>query len=443
MASRDSSARTYSRDLPIVLSHAEGIHVTDADGRRYLDCLAGAGSLALGHNHPVVVDAIRRVLDDRAPMHGLDLRTPVRDDFVESLFACLPPALAADGRIHFCGPTGADAVEAALKLAKTATGRRGVLAFTGGYHGMTAGAMSVTGDTGPRAPVAGVAADVTFLPYPYAYRCPFGLGGDAGAVVAARYAERRLDDPCGGALPPAAMILELVQGEGGVVPAPDRWAQQMRRITAERGIPLVVDEVQTGLGRTGALWACEHAGITPDVLVLSKAIGGGLPLAVVVYRAGLDRWARGAHTGTFRGHQLAMAAGAATIRYAVAEGLPAHAAAMGARLVARLRDLQRVTACIGEVRGRGLMLGLEIVEPGRDPDLLGSLPPAPRLARAIQAEALAAGLLVERGGRHGAVVRLLPPLTVTAAQVDEIADRLAAAVRAAERDTAGRTLAPL
>jgi diaminobutyrate-2-oxoglutarate transaminase len=433
MPIRESSARTYSRDLPIVMTRAEGVYVTAADGRRYLDCLAGAGSLALGHNHPVVREAIRKVLDEGAPMHGLDLHTPVREAFVETLFAHLPPTLAADGRIHFCGPTGADAVEAALKLTKTATGRRGVLAFSGGYHGMTAAAMSVTGDIGPREAVGGLSADVTFLPYPYPYRCPFGLGGHRSARVSARYVERLLDDPCGGVVPPAAMLLELVQGEGGVVPAPDRWAREMRRLTHDRGIPLIVDEVQTGLGRTGALWACDHAGLTPDVLVLSKAIGGGLPLAVVVYRSGLDCWARGAHTGTFRGNQLGMAAGAATIRHVEAERLPAHAATIGRRLERHLADLQGTVRCIGDVRGRGLMLGLEIVDPDGEPDELGSLPSAPDLARAIQAECLAHGLLVERGGRHGAVVRLLPPLILTAGQADEIADRLAAAVGAVGR----------
>lgn len=432
-ARRESAARTYPRNLPIVLSHARGIYVTDVDGITYLDCLTGAGTLALGHNHPVVVEAIRGLLDRGAPLQTLDLPTPVKDEFVETLFACLPKGLAADARIQFCGPAGADAVEAALKLAKTVTGRRGVLSFAGGYHGMTHGALAVTGNVAVKAPVSGLAPDVHFLPYPYSYRCPFGVGGHAAVCIAARYVERVLDDPESGVVQPAALICEVVQGEGGVIPAPDEWMHEMRRITAEHDVLLIVDEVQTGVGRTGALWAVEHSGITPDIMILSKAIGGGLPLAVIVYRGNLDRWNPGAHAGTFRGNQLAMAAGVATLRHVVAEDLPAHAAAQGARLQARLREIQTATRCIGDVRGRGLMVGVEIIDAEADADPLGSRLSHPRLARAVQAECLRRGLIVELGGRHGSVVRFLPPLIVTAEQIETIADRFGAAVTVAER----------
>jgi diaminobutyrate-2-oxoglutarate transaminase len=212
----------------------------------------------------------------------------------------------------------------------------------------------------------------------------------------------------------------------------------MRRITAERGIPLIVDEVQTGVGRTGRLFAYEHAGIEPDVVVLAKAIGGGLPLAVIVYRAELDVWEPGAHTGTFRGNQLAMAAGTATLRHVVATRLDAHAADVGRHLVEGLRAATAGSRCAGDVRGRGLMAGVEIVDPAGEPDATGALPADGRLARAIQLECLERGLLVERGGRNGAVIRLLPPLIVTAEQVAAIVDRLAAAVRAAELARGGR-----
>ncbi|NUW31947.1 diaminobutyrate--2-oxoglutarate transaminase [Nonomuraea sp. SMC257] len=427
---RESSARTYARSFPIVPVRAEGMVVEGADGRRYLDCLSGAGTLALGHNHPVVLEAIRRTLDSGAPLHVLDLATPEKDAFVEELFATLPRGLADRARIHFCGPAGTDAVEAALKLMQTATGRRGLLAFTGGYHGMTLGALAATANVAVKEPVAGIAADVTRLPYPYPYRCPFGVGGQAGARLSAAYTQRLLDDPAGGVVPPAAMIVEAVQGEGGAVPAPDSWLREMRRITAEREIPLVVDEVQTGVGRTGAFWAVEHSGIVPDVMVLSKAIGGSLPLAVIVYHEDYDGWLPGAHTGTFRGNTLAMAAGTATLRHVAREGLAGRAAEVGGRMLDRLGALRDELPVVGDVRGRGLMLGVELVDPGGEPDACGAFPAAPRTAAEVRAACLERGLIVELGGRYDSTVRLLPPLVITDEQAEAVVDRLADAVAA-------------
>ncbi|MFI8519110.1 diaminobutyrate--2-oxoglutarate transaminase family protein [Streptomyces sp. NPDC085481] len=422
---RESAARTYARSLPIVPVRARGLTIEGADGRRYLDCLSGAGTLALGHNHPVVLEAIRKVLDSGAPLHVLDLATPVKDAFTTELFATLPAGLADDARIQFCGPAGTDAVEAALKLVRTATGRRGVLAFSGAYHGMTAGALDASGG----------ATDVRVarLPFPQDYRCPFGVGGDRGAELAARWTENALDDPKSGIPAPAGMILEPVQGEGGVIPAPDAWLRRMREITAARSIPLIADEVQTGVGRTGAFWAVEHSGVVPDVMVLSKAIGGSLPLAVVVYRSALDAWEPGAHAGTFRGNQLAMAAGAATLAYVRQNRLAERAGTLGARMLGRLQGLAAAHPCIGDVRGRGLMIGVELVDPeAAGPDDLVP-PPAPELAKAVQRQCLDRGLIVELGGRHNAVVRLLPPLTLTDEQAAAVLDRFADALAAAER----------
>ncbi|WP_275560900.1 diaminobutyrate--2-oxoglutarate transaminase family protein [Streptomyces sp. 5-6(2022)] len=520
-ALRESAARTYARALPMVPVRARGMTVEGADGRRYLDCLSGAGALALGHNHPVVLDAIRAVLDAEAPLQVLDLATPVKDAFTDELFATLPPGLAAHARVQFCGPAGTDAVEAALKLVRTATGRDGLLAFSGAYHGMTAGALAASGG----APSSGV----TRLPFPYDYRCPFGVGGAHGAELSARWTEKMLDDPKGGVPDPAGMILEPVQGEGGVIPAPDGWLRRMRDITAARSIPLVADEVQTGVGRTGAFWAVDHSGVVPDAMVLSKAIGGGLPLAVVVYHEDLDVWPRGAHAGTFRGNQLAMAAGAATLAYVRDNNLAEHAATVGTRMLDRLRQFATGRRWIGDVRGRGLMIGVELVDPEGGPTgeagnapstrpaagagyaaragyaagagcaagagpatnadregtpgraspyqtppseavpremtpregarrvgaqgegaggALGggapyagatrtAAPPAdPALAVAVQQECLRRGLIVELGGRHSAVIRLLPPLTITDEQAEAVLDRLTDALDAAIR-TAG------
>ncbi|MGW1951587.1 diaminobutyrate--2-oxoglutarate transaminase family protein [Streptomyces sp. NPDC001920] len=522
-SARESAARTYARALPIVPVRARGMTIEGADGRRYLDCLSGAGTLALGHNHPVVLDAIRKVLDSGAPLHVLDLATPVKDAFITELFHTLPPGLARHARVQFCGPAGTDAVEAAFKLVRAATGRTGILAFSGAYHGMTAGALAASGGA--------FDVRVARLPYPQDYRCPFGVGGERGAELAARWTESVLDDPKSGVPRPAGMILEPVQGEGGVIPAPDGWMRRMREITADRSIPLIADEVQTGVGRTGSFWAVEHSGVTPDVMVLSKAIGGSLPLAVIVYRDDLDAWQPGAHAGTFRGNQLAMAAGTATLAYVRENRLAERAAELGSQMLRRLSVLATDFACIGDVRGRGLMIGVEVVKPedgparadglpaafaaiegtgegmtegqgargaregrggvpeqdgrgavgagwaegergvsaGLDPDgnaygLSTDVPAAPRhagtadewgreqrprpaapeLAAAIQQECLRRGLIVELGGRHSSVIRLLPPLTISDEQAAAVLDRLADAVDAVSRGHAGpdRTLQP-
>ncbi|MFK8906716.1 diaminobutyrate--2-oxoglutarate transaminase family protein [Streptomyces sp. YS-3] len=428
---RESAARTYARSLPIVPVRARGLTIEGADGRRYLDCLAGAGTLALGHNHPVVLEAVRKVLDSGAPLHALDLATPIKDAFTTELFTSLPGALADRARIQFCSPAGTDAVEAALKLVRTATGRGGLLAFTGAYHGMTAGALDASGGAST--------ARATRLPYPLDYRCPYGVGGERGAELAARWTESLLDDPKGGVPAPAAMIVEPVQGEGGVNPAPDSWMRRMREITAARSIPLIADEVQTGVGRTGAFWAVEHSGIVPDVMVLSKAIGGSLPLAVIVYRDDLDVWEPGAHAGTFRGNQLAMAAGTATLAYVRENRLAERAALLGARMLARLQGLAADHRSIGDVRGRGLMIGVELVDPEQEDPRTGTAAPAPELATAVRRECLRRGLIVELGGRHSSVVRLLPPLTLTDEQAVAVLDRLADALAAAERAARHRT----
>lgn len=451
-ASRESAARTYAPALPIVPVRARGLTIEGADGRRYLDCLSGAGALALGHNHPVVLEAIRKVLDSGAPLHVLDLATPVRDAFTTELFRTLPPGFADRARVRFCGPTGTDAVEAAFKLVRAATGRTGLLAFTGAHHGMTKGALEASGGT---ADLRGAC-----LPYPQDYRCPFGIGGERGAELAARWTESVLDDTTSGGLQPAGMILEPVQD--GVIPAPDGWMRRMREITAVRSIPLIADEVQTGVGRTGRFWAVEHSGVVPDVMVLSKAIGGGLPLAVVVHRDDLDAREPGDHAGAYRGNQLAMAAGAATLAYVRENRLAEHAETLGTRMLAQLRSMADEFACVGAVRGRGLMIGVELVAPEGTPERTegiprathvtgeagpdrcddgldgvrspdsppASLPAAPELAAAVQRECLRRGLIVEVGRRPAGVVRVLPPLTLTDEQADAVLDRLTDAVRA-------------
>jgi len=429
---QESNARSYPRRIPLALKRAQGLYVEDVEGRQFIDCLAGAGTLALGHNHPVVIEAIQQVLADGLPLHTLDLTTPVKDQFVQDLFGLLPPAFSAQARIQFCGPTGTDAVEAALKLVRTATGRSTVLAFQGGYHGMTQGALSLMGSLGPKKPLGALlSSGVQFMPYPYDYRCPFGLGGEAGGRANLHYLENLLNDPEAGVALPAAVIVEVVQGEGGVIPADVEWLRGLRRITEQAGVALIVDEIQSGFARTGKMFAFEHAGIVPDVVTLSKAIGGSLPLAVMVYRDWLDQWSPGAHAGTFRGNQMAMAAGSAVINYLVEHRLCEHAEAMGQRLRGHLLRLQQDYPQLGDIRGRGLMRGGELVDPTGERDTLGHPPACRTLAPKVQRECLRRGLILELGGRHGAGVRFLPPLIISAEQIDDVAGRFAEALRAA------------
>jgi diaminobutyrate-2-oxoglutarate transaminase len=425
----ESNARSYPHKFPIAIKSAQGAWITDVEDRHYLDCLSGAGTLALGHNHPGVIDAIRSVLNRRLPLHTLDLTTPVKDAFCATVHKLLPVS-TGDWRLHFCGSTGADAIEAAIKLAKITTGRSGIISFSGAYHGMTHGALSVTGNLSPKTHVGGLMPDVQFFPYPYSYRCPLGIGGESAAIALGMLIERFLDDVESGVSKPAAIIVEAIQGEGGVIPAPVPWLAKLREITQRHGIILILDEVQTGIGRTGQWFAFEHAKIVPDIIVLSKAIGGGLPLSLVAYQAVFDVWSPGAHTGTFRGNQLAMAAGQATLDIIVSTGVHENVCSVGAALENELMHLKQRFPCMGDIRGRGLMLGIEIVDTKIAPDSLGSHPPNPQLSKALQRACFDNQLIIERGGRNGAVLRLLPPLTLTHQEGAIVIERLEAALEA-------------
>jgi diaminobutyrate-2-oxoglutarate transaminase len=428
----ESNARSYPRRLPLAIAKAEGLYVTDVDGRVYMDCLCGAGALPLGHNHPLGLEAIRRHLDLQRPLQTLDLTTPVKDEFVTDLLATLPSSFTSKARVQFCSPCGTDAVEAALKMVKTATGRSPIWAASGGFHGQTHGSLALMGNHGPKQAIGGLMPGVHFFPFPYRFRCPMGQRRCEGCSCG-EYLGTMLSDPESGMPRPAGLITEAVQGEGGVIPANTDWLQAVRRHTSEAGIPLILDEVQTGWCRTGKMYAFEHFGVVPDVLVLSKAIGGGLPLAIVVYNEQLDVWKPGAHSGTFRGNQLAMATGIATLQVLLKDQIAAHATAMGERFLQRLLPLRDEYAFIGDIRGKGLMLGIEIVDP-QHCDRANRAAANPTLAAKIQGECFQRGLIVELGGRQGAVVRLLPPLIVDDRQVDAICDVLVRACAAAARD---------
>jgi diaminobutyrate-2-oxoglutarate transaminase len=298
----ESNARTYASTFERVFESGRGVRLTDSKGHEILDCLACAGALPLGHNHPEVLDAVRDFIFSGHVQQVLDLTTPAKFEFVQELFSLLPQEFAAQAKIQFCSPSGSDAVEAAMKLTRFATQRQPIIAFHGAYHGMTSGALGAMGNLLPKSSIGLSASGVHFAPYPYRFRCPFGSDGSETDRLSLNYLHTMLSDPESGIPKPAAVIVEVVQGEGGCIPVSDEWLRSVRDMTRDYQIPLVIDEVQTGFGRTGHMFAFQRAGIIPDVLVLSKAIGGGYPLAAVVYNEALDAWPRGmqARSGVIR-----------------------------------------------------------------------------------------------------------------------------------------------
>ncbi|RJQ82231.1 aminotransferase class III-fold pyridoxal phosphate-dependent enzyme [Pseudonocardiaceae bacterium YIM PH 21723] len=406
---RESNARTYPRHLPIAIEEGSGSFVRDLDGNVFIDWLNGAGVLSLGHNHP---ELVAEMIDQLGRLtHGLDFPTPAKEGFIDAQLSMLPAGMRDRMKFHFCGPTGANAVDAAIKVCKTATGRGDIVSFQGGFHGSGSAAMALTGLVAQKQPVRNGVPGIHFFPYPYRTHCPAGMSlADYGRGCAS-YLERSLKDPNGGIPLPAAVIMELVQGEGGVVPATLEFVQQVRAVTRELGIPLIVDEVQTGCGRTGTWFAFEQFGIEPDVIVASKALSGvGSPIALIMYDRVLDTWAPGAHTGTFRGNQLAFAAGSKAIEIVRRDDILGNVRARSAQLMTRL-DVLVDNPWVREVRGMGLMVGIELADP-----VTGRW--ASELARRVQASALRRGLIVELGGREDCVVRMLPALNVSPEVID-------------------------
>ncbi|MHA2938230.1 diaminobutyrate--2-oxoglutarate transaminase family protein [Vibrio sp. RC27] len=414
----ESAVRSYPRRLPIAIKRASGLLVEDTRGQVYLDCLAGAGTLVLGYNHAEINQALKDQLDSGLPYQTLDITTETKRDFINQVNAFLPKELADNSVIQFCGPSGADAVEAAIKLAKQTTGRNTMFSFRGAYHGMTNGTMGMMGNLGTKARRTGLMSDVHFMPFPYNLRCPFGLGGDEGAKASIRYIERLLNDDEAGIMKPAAIIVEPVQGEGGVIPAPAFWLRELRRICDDHGILLIFDEIQCGVAKTGYNFAFEESGIVPDVLCLSKAIGGGLPMSLLVLKKDIDTWNPGEHTGTFRGNQLAMVSGAKALEIIQRDNLVEHANIAGQYLRMGLEKIQSRVNCIAEVRGKGLMLGVEVKQTSGELNKFDEPLPDGDLTLRIQRAALERGLMVEKGGRDGSVIRFLPPIIISFEQID-------------------------
>ncbi|RXZ72344.1 diaminobutyrate--2-oxoglutarate transaminase [Agromyces albus] len=400
---RESEVRGYIRAFPTVFDRAVGSTLIDADGREYLDFFAGAGVLNYGHNNPAFTRALIEYLERDGIIHGLDMATSAKKAFIETFERLVLEPRGFDHKLQFTGPTGTNAVEAALKVARQATGRSTVVAFTNAFHGLSLGALAATGNSHYRG-AAGVGLDdIVRLPYD-GY-----LGPDVDTLD---LLEKMLDDPGSGLDLPAAVIVEAVQGEGGINVASVPWLQRLRELTAARGILLILDEIQSGIGRTGAFFAFEASGIVPDIVTVSKSISGsGLPMSLVLLRPDVDVWKPGAHTGTFRGNNLAfVSARVALETYWADSALVDGVAAKSALLAAELEQIAAAHPELGfVVRGRGLMYGLAC-----DGDR--------GLAGRISAEAFRRGLVIETSGAFDEVLKFLPALTITE---DELARGLA------------------
>lgn len=415
----ESNARTYSRAIDVTFTHSKGNELIDDRGRTYIDFLTGAGTVTLGHGHEKVVEAVKAQLD--VSVTGLDLRSPLRDEFARAQLAQLPEGMRDRTKVHFCGPSGSDAVEAAIKLCRSATGRPGIVAFRGAYHGSTAGALAVSASAIPKRPGDPMTGDVQFVPYAHCTDCPVGLDPTGCDTNCAAVLESMLRDSHRGVPLPAAVIVELVQGEGGAHSLPAEFVHRLREVTSDLGVMLIVDEIQTGCGRTGTWFAFEQAGIEPDVVLLSKGLTGiGLPISVMLFDRDLDLWEPGAHIGTYRGHHLAMAAGLATLRAFEDEDVLENVRQRSEQAFAFAEGLRESCDLVDDVRGAGLLIGIELRDPA------GATPGA--TAATVQRACLDAGLIVERGGRSGRVLRPLPALNVGSAVMDRALEILGEAV---------------
>ncbi len=405
---------SYTRDYPLVARYGEGAIIEDVDGNRFLDFSAGIAVCSTGHCHPEVVGAIEHQTARLIHMSGTDFYYENMVELAEKLAAISPGDTRR--RVYF-GNSGAEAIEAAMKMARYHTGRDKFIAFRGGFHGRTLGALSLTGSKvvqrkgfGPLIP------GVFHAEFPDPYRRPPGISPDDHAVACVRAIEENLLDRF---LPPdevAAIVVEPIQGEGGYIVPPKAFFEELAALAARHGILLVLDEVQTGMGRTGKMWAAEHFGITPDIYAAAKGIASGLPLSATVSSAGIMDWPRGAHASTFGGNPVAIAAALKTIEL-LERDLIANAARMGAYLLDRMRDWPARFPIVGEVRGLGLMIGIEII---RDQN---SKERAPDLRDRLERLAFERGLLVLGAGRNA--LRLSPPLIITRDQADFAVDTLA------------------
>jgi diaminobutyrate-2-oxoglutarate transaminase len=406
----ESEVRSYCRKFPVVFDRAKGAELYSEDGRRYIDFFCGAGTLNYGHNNDFIKRRLVDYLAADGVVHGLDMYTVAKREFLTAFNETVLRPRGLDYKVQFCGPTGTDAVEAALKLARKVTGRTGLIAFTGAYHGMSRGSLGVTGSRRARRAGGISGQDVTFVPYE---------DGPQGTFDSIGFIERLLSDPSSGVDIPAAVIVEPMQMEGGMYPASADWLRALRAVTERHGVLLILDEIQAGCGRTGKFFCFEHAEIVPDIVTVSKSIGGyGLPLSMTLFRRELDVWEPAEHTGTFRGNQLAFVAATAACDLW-------EQTKFRTDLAVAARRLDRFGAEIAasepgvEIRGRGMAMGIDLADAG-----------GPERAQRVQRYAFDHGVIVELCGRHDEVLKILPPLIIDITRLEVGLDVLRAALRA-------------
>lgn len=395
----ESQVRSYCRAFPCTLDVARGTELWDANGVRYIDFLAGAGSLNYGHNNPILKQALLSYIERDAITHSLDLHTAAKEAFLTAMNKHIMAPRGLDHRVMFPGPTGTNAVEAAFKIARKVTGRQNIVSFTNGYHGMTLGALAATGNSYNRAGAGIMLPGTSVVPYD-------GYLGES--IDTMDIFEKMLDDPSSGLDLPAAVIVETVQGEGGLKAAGFEWLKRLRAITEKRDILLIVDDIQAGCGRTGTFFSCEPAEIVPDIITVSKSISGyGVPFALVLIRPQFDQWGPGEHNGTFRGNNHAFVTAVAALEtYWADDAFAASVREKGEYLANRFKGLQeRFPTHIVEVRGRGMMRGLRCADPKK--------------AAEITKEAFQHNLIIERSGPHDEVIKCLAPLTTDMSILDE------------------------
>ena len=409
----ESEVRSYCRSWPTTFDRATGSRLYDENGRGYLDFFAGAGALNYGHNNPVLKRAVIDYLERDGVTHSLDMNTVAKRDFLQTLHDVVLRPRGLDHKVMFPGPSGANAVEAALKLARKVTGRPSIIHFTNAFHGMTLGALSVTGNSRKRGG--------TGIPLVHAIPMPYDNYFD-GRIPDFLFLNRLLEDSGSGLDAPAAVIVETVQGEGGINAARAKWLQGLAELCHRHRILLIVDDVQMGCGRTGPFFSFEAAGLAPDIVCLSKSIGGyGLPLALTLIKPELDIWEPGEHNGTFRGINPAFVASTEALRtYWTDDKLEKSTLAKGEQIARGLNELVETYADIPmQAKGRGLARGLAV--------------PSGELADRVCRNAFECGLLMETSGPEGEVIKLMPPLTVTDAELDEGLALVAESVKGALR----------
>ena len=414
---------SYTRSYPLVVARGYGAMLEDVDGNVFLDFNAGVAVAALGHAHTEIAEVIYKQAQEFTHISGTDYYYPHQTALAEKLVEITPGAFAK--KVHY-GNSGAEAMEAALKAAVYATGRQKFIAFRGAFHGRTFGTLSLTASkAAQRRGFGPQALDVTHIPYANPIRFPLERRpGESVGKRVARYLEQTIFKTT---VPPedcAAIIVEPIQGEGGYVVPDADFFPELRRICDQHGILLVADEVQSGVGRTGKMWAIEHTGVVPDMICMAKAIGGGIPLGVLVAREDLMRWHVGAHASTFGGNPVAIVAALKTIEL-LEKGVMQNAREIGEHLMNRLRGLQQKHALITDVRGRGLMIGFEIA---RD---AASTEPWPELRDRVVVECFNRGLVIQGAGESA--IRFSPPLIIDQEQADFAVEVLDEAIEAANQ----------